>query len=289
VRFPRSNVCRALFLAAAGSLFAVPAAYAASNSPNTGSLGATADGTNADTVTFGPGAVTAGGDSAAIYTGAAGSITSIPFQAGLNPASGSPFSIEFWARPTAFDNDDSPVSNRVAAGNRSGWAFFQRDAATGWNFRMYNGNGSALGWDLTGGAAPLDAWTHVVATWNGSVAQLFVNGTLADSTNEAGLNGVYNANTAATSPNFLVAATDTASPFTGSVDEVALYGSALTSTQILNHFNAASSPTAGTYHNLVRADGAALQLSNNVPEPSSMLLLGAGGAALLRRRRASQR
>ena len=79
------------------------------------------------------------------------------------------------------------------------------------------------------------------------------------------------------------------SAYAGSVDEVAFYNSALTSTQILNHFNAASSPTAGTYQDLVRSDGAALQLSNNVPEPSSMLLLGVGGAALLRRRRAAVR
>lgn len=285
-RFLHSNSSLAT---AAALVLAAASAHAATTSPNTGSLGAAANGTNADSVTFGPGAVTAGGDSAATYTGATGSITSIPFQAGLNPASGSPFSIEFWARPTAFDNDDSPVSNRVAAGNRSGWAFFQRDAATGWNFRMYNGNGSALGWDLTGGTAPLDTWTHVVATWNGTAAQLFVNGVLADNTNDSALNNVYNANTAATSPNFLVAATDTASPLAGSVDETAFYNSALTPAQILNHFNAASSPTAGTYHSLVRTDGALLQLSNNVPEPSSMLLLGAGGAALLRRRRASRR
>jgi hypothetical protein len=262
---------------------AAASVHAASNSPNTGSLGASADGTNSDAVTFGPGAVAAGGDQAAVYTGQASPVsnTVIGFQSGLNPASSSPFTIEFWARPTASDNDDAPVSNRVSAGNRSGWIFFQRDAATGWNFRMYNGNAGNLGWDLTGGTATLNAWSHVVATWNGTAAQLYVNGQPINSAN--GGNGVYNASNSAP---FDIGTNDTnASAYTGSVDEVAFYPSALTATQILNHFNAASSPTAGTYQSLVRADGAALQLSNNVPEPSSMLLLGAGAVALLPRRR----
>src|SRR4051794_12935917 len=103
------------------------AARAASVSYNTGSLGPAANGTNADTVTSGPGAVS-GSDLSAVYTGASGSNTVVPFQSALNPAAANPFTIEFWARPTGSDNDDAPVSNRVASGNRSGWVFFQRAA-----------------------------------------------------------------------------------------------------------------------------------------------------------------
>lgn len=68
------------------------------------------------------------------------------------------------------------------------------------------------------------------------------------------------------------------------MDEVAFYGSALTPAQILNHFNLVASPVAGTYASTVLADGALLQLSNNVPEPASAWLLGLSGLALLRRR-----
>ena len=176
------------------------------------------------------------------------------------------------------------MSNRVAAGNRSGWVFFQRDAATGWNFRMYNGVGSALGWDLTGGTATLNAWSHVVATWNGSAATLYVNGVLADNTNDPAATGVYNANPASTSASLILAQSDTGSPYTGSVDETAFYGSALTPVQVLAHFNAASSGIAGAYHSLVRSDGSLLQLSNNpapVPEPGTAVLTGAGALLLL--------
>jgi hypothetical protein len=270
-------------VAAVALLFgAATAAHAATVSPNTGSLGSAANGTNADAVTSGPGAVSAGGDLSAVYNGVTGTKTTVPFQPALNPARTSPFSIEFWANPTASDNDDAPVSNRISSGNRSGWTFFQRDAATGWNFRMYNGVGGGLGWDLTGGTSTLNSWSHVVATWDGSAAQLFVNGTLADATNDPAATGVYNASSAA---NFIVAMTDSGSPFTGSVDEAALYGTALTPAQILSHFTTATSGAAGAYQSLVRADGALLQLSNNpVPEPTSVALLGAGAALLLRRR-----
>ena len=285
---PRLAAWRAAaWVAAAWLLLGAAGARAATVSLNTGSLGPAANGTNADPVTTGPGAVGAGGDLSAVYDGVGGTRTVVPFHPALNPASASPFTVEFWARPAASDNDDAPVSNRVASGNRSGWVFFQRPAGEGWNFRMYNGVSSGLGWDLTGGTSDLDSWSHVVATWNGSAAQLYVNGALADGTNDAQASGVYNASGSA---NFIVAATDTGSPFTGSVDEAAFYPTALSAAQILNHYTTASGGTPGAYHSLVRSDGALLQLSNPVPEPSAVALLGAGaGAALVLRRRSRRR
>jgi hypothetical protein len=279
------SLSAALWLAAVGLLFGTTAARATSVSPNTGSLGAAANGTNADNVTFGPGAVSAGGDQTAVYPGVFGGNTIVPYQPALNPTSGSEFTVEFWARPTNSDNDDAPLSNRVAAGDRSGWVFFQRDAATGWNLRMYNGVGSNLGWDLTGGTSILNSWSHVVATWNGASASLYVNGVLADASNDPGASGSYNSNPASTSANLIIANSDTSSPFTGSVDEVAFYPSVLSPAQIQNHFNVATSGAAGAYQSLVRSEGALLQLSNNeIPEPSAVALLGAGAAILLRRR-----
>ena len=270
-------------LTAIGLLFAATSAHATTVSPNTGSLGAAANGTNADAVTFGPGAVNAGGDQAAFYNEAAGTTTVVNHQAALNPASTSPFTIEFWAKPTESDNDDAPVSNRNATdANRSGWVFFQR--AAGWNFRTYNGSGSTVGWDLTGGTSNLNEWSHVVATWDGTgtgTARLYVNGLLADDTNSGP--GGYNASSTA---NLIIAASDTGSPYLGSVDEVAFYDKVLSDAQILAHFNAASTPT-DTYHSLIRSDGALLQLSNNaVPEPATAALLAAGVMLLARRRAA---
>jgi hypothetical protein len=162
--------------------------------------------------------------------------------------------------------------------------FFQRPATTGWNFRMYNGNGSGLGWDLTGGTSTLNQWSHVVATWNGSAAQLYDNGVLVASTNGSTANGVYNPNT--TIPLTVGTLEDQTSPFDGAVDEVAFYGTALSSAAILNHFNTmATNP--GAYQGLVRSDGALLQLS--MPEPSGIMVLLGGSVLLLRGRRRQQR
>lgn len=267
------SVLRALSvhgLAFAGIPLFLTALSASANtvSTNTGSLGAAANGSNAATVTTaGPGAVAAGNDLAAVYnTNANGTNTTVPFQSALNPAASSPFSIEFWGRPTASDDDDAPVANRVSSGNRSGWVFFQRGPTLGWNFRMYNGAGSGLSTSLTGGTSTLNTYSHVVATWNGTSALLYVNGVLASSTNDTTvtISGTYLPNS--TIPLTVGTLEDQSSPYVGSVDEVAFYASTLTPAQILNHFNTASSATPGAYYSLVQSDGALLQLSN-VPVP----------------------
>jgi hypothetical protein len=229
---------------------------------NTGSLGTVADGLNSAGVLINQtGAVRAGDDRATSY--GASQNTTIPYLEQLNPPTESPFSIEFWARPSGSDDDDAPVFNRVSDGDRSGWVFFQRDAATGWNLRMYDGIGSNVGWDLTGGTAPLDAWSHVVAVWTGSAARLYVNGQLADSTNAADRSGNYLASPSAT---FSVGAYDSGlSPYNGLVDEIAFYPTALAPARILAHFQAATSPTAGAYRTAILADAPLLYLQQNPP------------------------
>jgi hypothetical protein len=121
-----------------------------------------------------------------------------------------------------------------------------------------------VGWDLTGGTAPLDAWSHVVGVWDGTAAKLYVNGvdTAAPNTGAGG----YNASTAAI---FSVGTYDTgASPSTGFIDEIAFYPSALSATKIQAHYNAASSLVPGAYSALVRGDGAKLYLDQNPPAVS---------------------
>lgn len=257
-------------------------AQAVTTSINSGSLGAAGNGTNADTVTLGvAGPLAAAGDTAAGYSG--GANTTVPYNAALNPASSAPFTIEFWAKPSIDVTDGlgpSPVFNRVSSGNRSGWVFFQRSAATGWNFNMYNGNSSDVGRSITGGSYTVGAWNHVVAVWNGSDPSLYVNGV---NTNAAvgGLGG-YNASGTAI---FSLGAYDTGSnPYTGAIDETAFYSTALSPAKILAHYEAAASTTPGFYSNLVTADGAVLYL-NNVPEPTSAVLMLLGLAGVMRRRR----
>jgi hypothetical protein len=256
----KTTIKLTLALAASSALFLTIAHAAIPPCYNVGSLGAAGDGTHTpNVIVYRPGAVATGPDHSSYYDGT-GAHTTIPYNAALNPDATAPFTIEFWAKPTASDNDDCPVFNRVSAGNRSGWAFFQRDAATGWNWRLYNGNGSEVGWDLTGGTAPLDTWSHVVGVWDGSTAKLYVNGVDTGAAN-AGVGGY----TASTEAIFSVGAYDNGgTATTGDTDEVAFYPTALTDVQILAHYNAATSPVPGTYYrSLVLAEGAVLYLDQN--------------------------
>jgi Concanavalin A-like lectin/glucanases superfamily/PEP-CTERM motif len=280
----KTTVSASVATAVAIACLSAASSIAQTTSVNSGSLGPAGNGTNTAGVLLGlPSPIVAGGDTAAGYAG--GERTTVPFNLALNPPASNPFTIELWVRPTATDNDDAVLSNREAAGNRSGWTFFQRAEATGWNFRMYNGVGSGLGWDLTGGASTLNAWNHVVATWNGTAALLYVNGALADNTNDPAATGVYNPNTATTSPTFSIGANfDGGSASTASIDEVAFYSAALTPVQVANHFALASSPTAGAYSSQVISDGA-VEYLRNIPEPSSALLMAAAGLFIVGRRR----
>jgi len=259
-------------------------AVAATTSVNSGSLGAIANGTDTIGVIQSlPGPLAAGGDGAAGYSG--GARTTVAYHPELNPTASSPFTIEFWARPTTSDNDDTPLSNRFATGDRSGWTFFQREPNTGWNFRMYSGSGGASGWDLTGGTSTLGVYSHVVATWTGSTAQLFVNGVLVDDTNAGGASGIYNPNSLANSPVLSIGANfDGGSPSNAYIDEVAFYPTALTPAQIAAHYATAGSAVPGAYASLVKSDGALLYIQN-IPEPSAILLLGVAALGGLTRRR----
>lgn len=269
---------RRLLSSAACSLvpFLIPSASADTLCINSGSLALEGDASDTDLVKLHkPGAIAAGNDFSTEYgldEGVNGAYSRLPFKPVLN--SSAPFSIEFWAYPYTSDNDDAPVDNRIATGNRSGWAFFQRAAGTGWNFRMYNGNGNQLAFNLTGGAAPLNAWSHVVATWDGTTARLYVNGVYSDVPNDipTGQSTVYNPSTTATLT--LGALGDNSSPCRGQVDEVAFYPSALTPEKIAAHYTTASSTAPAAYSNLVKGDGALVYYQQN-PATASIANSGA--------------
>ncbi|MES2706321.1 MAG: LamG domain-containing protein [Verrucomicrobiota bacterium] len=257
---------------------------------NLGSAGAAGNG--ARTATFPvQGALAGIRDGAAYYDGVTAR-TVVPFVADVNPPAAESFTVETWLMPVKEVEDAAGtlvLSNQLATGSAQGWSLVQRSAATGWNFRMFSGSGTAVGVDLTGqsaaaGAGKAGTWSHVVVTWDGpaSTATMYVNGVSVGTKT-----GTYAPNTAASARPLAIGASDTgANGFRGAVDEAAVYKKLLTPVQILAHYqNGTNSARTTAYEALVQADAPVeyLRLNEGPADPaatvSKAVNFGSQGAA----------
>jgi hypothetical protein len=191
------------------------------------------------------------------------------FQGQINPAGS--FTVEAWLRPTIngnAGNAQSPLYNRDpndTSANRVGWDFFQRDASVGYNFRMFNGNAHNKVFDITGGPYTVGAWGHLVAVYDAVAgsATLYLNGVQVVQSTSA--NGTFAPN--GTFPLSIGCYSDASqNPFTGDIDEVAVYTNALSPAQVLAHYqNGTNASRSLSYSTLVKADGAVEYLRLDEP------------------------
>lgn len=216
---------------------------------NSGSLGASLNGFYVgQSVHPVEGALPAGGTAAA-FNATGGTVVSVPYSAAMNNASA--FSVEAWFNPTG-ENAPGTLTCALSSGQfaspRSGWLIYQSD--TGWNFRMYNQNGTTVSVNITGGPAPVaGAWHHVVAVYNGTTAKVYVNGVESASGTPTGY--VPSAGGSL----FIGGRADSSFWWNGAADEVAIYGAALTPETIAAHYNNGVNATPATpYSSLVLAD-----------------------------------
>jgi hypothetical protein len=197
---------------------------------NSGSLGAAANGswlgvpTNAR-----PGALIGDANTAAGFNGVDARVQ-IPWLAALNS---NRFSVECWARPMGGAGTyRSPVSARDTTGGTRGHILY---AAAGNSWEFWNGNGSG-GWDTAvGRPVVLNEWVHLVAAYDGTNKSFYVNGELVTYT-------VQSVVTNSTRPLRIGAGQNEGNPnffFNGDIDEVAVYGRALSPEAVAAHFVAA--------------------------------------------------
>lgn len=187
-------------------------------------------------------AIFTNGAAFALGTGAGQGNIAVPVNSTINPSvngtNGAPFSAECWAlaqiQPSSYvcPLDDSSDFNQPAPFNNSaGWNFYQTPGPNStWTFSLRPTPGLQFG----GPAVVLGEWTHLVLTYDGTNAKFYVNGVLAltaaATTNDFLVNN-------GTSPLYMGEGPATGqTPFTGELDEVALYNYALSLTQITNHY-----------------------------------------------------
>lgn len=205
---------------------------------NSGSLGEIANFSRETSAQFEqPGAIAGSSDTAVSTTATDGQRLGVPFLPELNLADA--FSAELWVKPGAIPDGLTCV---VSSGNfgdpRSGWLIYM-DPGAGWNFRGYNNDGLTAAFDIVGGPLPDEGeWYHLVATWNGSEAKIYVNGVLDEGAQVDEITDFVHATEAITSGRLQVGSrADNAFGWTGTVDELAIYPTELSADTVLEHYN----------------------------------------------------
>lgn len=220
---------------------------------NAGSLGAAVNFNPQTSAVFQrPGALAGSSDTAISTTLADGQKMRVPFNAALNPANA--FTAEAWLKPALVMDPavSSGLNCALSSGNfadpRSGWLLYQ--AVDGWNFRTYTGAGTGTALNIT---APVeivaDEWYHVVMTWDGTFGKVFVNGVLGATSAE-----ITNFVPSVSGRLHIGSRADNAFGWSGSADELAVYGTALDEATILAHYqNGLNANRTTPYETLVQS------------------------------------
>lgn len=149
----------------------------------------------------------------------------------LDFTAGAPFSLEAWVKPMPVTSGVTRIVCKRAP--MQGYSIYIEPA--GLVFEMYRDNANAK---IFGPVLASDAFTHVVATYDGSTERLFVNGaqvgttpsTIMLSVNTGLLNiGSYSGS-------------GSGDWYSGVIDEVALYAAALPPARVLAHYRAGKGP-----------------------------------------------
>jgi RHS repeat-associated protein len=149
----------------------------------------------------------------------------VPNASGLGKTNN--FSLELWVKRTKNASLQAVAGKPLTTTTKSENYAFWFDTANKIRFEVGNGTKSQT---LTSAAALDTNWHHVVATFASGAIKLYVDGTLSASVTATFTTAATNTST------FDLGRSGTSNYYGGSLDEIALYGSALTATQIADHY-----------------------------------------------------
>lgn len=148
----------------------------------------------------------------------------VPYAAALNPAQ---VTVEAWVKRDSNTSHVLRIASSKESGELAGWDLFGGDNILTWNLGAATG---AVSVDWAGSMVGLRR--HVVGTFDGTTARLFVDGA------EVGSAAVAYAPNTTTGTTIGRRSYDSARFWTGRIDEVAVYDKALTAARILAHYDA---------------------------------------------------
>jgi Concanavalin A-like lectin/glucanases superfamily len=158
----------------------------------------------------------------------------VPDAANLDFAFGAPISIDMWVYRTGTATIMHFIGKRVGCSGPgcTGGGFnyqmgFNMDTGQGLFFGGCSG-GISTGQDL-----PLNTWTHLAGTFDGSTVRFYINGTLAGTAAATSLGPTNN-------EPLRIGTSGTCSGFVGLIDEVELFNRALSQAEIQAIYNAGS-------------------------------------------------
>ena len=138
------------------------------------------------------------------------------------------FSIEVWLNPTAATANERTVVTKEDSGG-VGWAMVLNPTTN--TIAIERGNAGS--WDMANSTTALKAgtWYHVVGTYDGSNLRTYVNGTLETTLASSRSLPVI-------TDNLQLSSSGGSSAYSGMIDEVAIYSTALSATRIQAHYTA---------------------------------------------------
>ena len=231
-----------LYLGDLSAQFGGPVPDPTPTATNSGTGGASLNGTYANTPTRGvAGALAGDSDTAATFNGSNQNVD-IPYNAQLNTTI---FSAEIWAKP-ANSNANQAIfsSGQPAAGSRTGWVLYQLNGSS-YSFRPFKNNsnltvtGTANGiGDSVASVVTVGQWQHIVVVNDGTNCILYVNGVSIASAPSATYVAAADGGTTlgkryGGALNF----------FTGLLDEAAFYTTALSPADVLAHYQNGINPS----------------------------------------------
>jgi DNA-binding beta-propeller fold protein YncE len=170
-----------------------------------------------------PGLLAASSNKAATFSGSNSAVT-IPSKTALSPSA--KVTAEAWIKPTTL-----PASGAFASIVTKAETYSLQFNGPRLEFTIIQ-SGTRRRLQAPVGAIAVNGKYHIVGTYDGATQRLYINGVSVAS---AALTGAITVNTTALT---LAAWAGTSEYYKGTIDEAAVYGTALTNTQVANHYNA---------------------------------------------------